>query len=333
MTLSKKERKQLQEGIDAFKNEDREAAHSVFLRLLRRHPENVKLLVYAAGTAPSRKQASFYLEKAQSIQPNSIAIEKVSRYIQHLPEEPGFTAASYSAAERRGISRLVKEVAETSPPWWKVALGTAGGALVIASGMLLIVLAYFAYLNILVPRQVDAQVVSLQSTVDAPPSYTRTAFLPSATPEMTVTPAATASPESTVTQTLTAVPSATASVLASKTALQYVPVEFMEYYQNTGKYMQQPVSISGQVVGFGEAMVDGELVFSLLLGVPPDEAVVDTVLSPLLILNIQPDPNLQINALVIIYGLGVEANEETYVQGMRWDGPVFQGSNLEFISP
>lgn len=333
MTFSRRESKQLQEGVDAFKRGDRKAAHSIFLHLLKKHPADFKLLVYTAGTAPSRKQASFYLEIAKSLQPDSSAIDKVSRYVQYLPEEPGFNAAPYSPAKSKGIGRLIKKAAETSPPWWKVALGTSGGALLIAGGMLLVVLAYFVYLNILVPRQVDAQVVALQSTINVPLSYTRTVLLPSATPEITEPPAATASPDPTVTKTLTTVPSATVTLTESNPILEYAPVDFMEYYLDPGKYVDQPLTISGQIVGFGEALVNGELVFSLQLGVAPEEASDDTVLSPLLVLNLQPDPNLQINALVIISGLGAEANDEILVQGMRWDGPVFQGNSLEFINP
>jgi len=334
MTLSEKASKQLQEGIDAFKNGDRKAAYSIFLRLLKKYPENVTLLVYAAGSAPTRVQAAFYLEKAQSLQPNSPAIEKVSLYIQQLPEEQRIKATAVSPGERRWASRLIKEIAETSPPWWKMALGTTGGALLIAGGMLLLVLAYFVYLNILVPRQVAAQVVALQSTIDAAPS-TSTPIAPhtSPSPEMDVVPSATASPGATVTQTQTAVPTGTATVPAPAATLYFAPVELLDYYRNPGKYTDQPVSISGQVVGFGEAAVDGKLVFALQLGVSPDQVSLDTVLSPLLVLNIPPDPGIQINALVKISGLGAEAKEEILLQGVRWDGPIFQGSSLEFISP
>jgi hypothetical protein len=334
MTLSESDRKKLREGISTFKGGDRRAAHTIFLHLLEKYPEDVTILVYAAGTAPTRAEAITYLERAQTLKPDSSAIKKVYVYIQNLPEEPEPEVAHHGAVESRWLGRVRRQIAIASPPWWKIALGTAGGALVIAVSMLLLVLAYFVYLNILVPRQVTAQVKSLQSTVVTDPlayAISTTAVSPSL--DISTAPSIALSPSVTVTLTPTASPSATATLPSPEPSLEYAPVSFMEYYQDPGKYVAKPLAISGQVVGFGEALVNGELVFSIQLGMNPGEALADTAISPLLILNIAPDPNLQINDLVIISGLGAQAAEEILIHGVHWDGPIFQGSSLKFINP
>lgn len=310
----------MRQGIAEMKGGNRAAAHAIFLQVVQKAPRFVPGLVYAGVTAEDEKQTESFLRAAQQITPGHPAVRRGWEWLQSRRKTRP-VHRQQDTPRTTWVARSLTAGASKKPKWWAIAGGTLVMIMGVFTVFLMIVLATFYYLNFLRPGAPggfqytlhDALTVAPPSMTPRPsasPSITAT-FIPSPTASCTLTPTAHISP------TVTLPP-------AKATELAYPPVSFLQYHAAPQNYIGKTLQLSGEIVWFGDASLDGESIFALLLGPLPDEPLQENqVIQPVLVLGIAPDPDFDLESVLTVYGIGGEDMETLLVQGVDWNGMVF----------
>lgn len=308
------------EGIAAMKRGERSEAHRLFQQMVARNPNDPVALVFASVTAPEERQSEALLRAAHKIDPAHPAVRHGWKWLaarrktqQRQPPQNHWSSRDLESKPAR-------------PKTWLIAAGTLGLIFTILAFFLILVMGTFYYLNVLQPQAQaafpntsTAAAITLQSATPIP-TYTR--FV-TASPTLTRTP----QPTATLRPTRTLTPTITLSA-AEATDLAYPPVQFNDFLSDPDRFTSQSLRLTGMVVGFGEARLNGQMTFALLLGPPPDQLPGEGIVSPLLVLGIAPDAAFDLEVIVTVYGLGGEQMDSLTVQGVSWDGPVLLGEGI-----
>jgi hypothetical protein len=311
------------QGIAAMKSGDRAEAHRLFKEMLRLNAQDPVGLVFAGVTAPNTRQTEKYLRAAQKIDPNHPAVRHGWKWLQaHRKAIPPQNNLPSS-----WVARNLGKNISNQPNIWLISAGTLVLIMGILAFFLALVLGTFYYLNVLRPATQLAQfptedpvpVVVIHSATFTPrpePTLTATA---------TITP--TQSPTNTRSPTQTHIPTASHTPIPP-TNRAYAPVTYNDYTSDPQQYAGKTLRLTGTVVGFGEARLNGKMAFALLLGPAPGEEQVADIYTPLVVLGIAPDPAFELDKMITIYGLGGESMDALSVQGVKWNGPVLLGERF-----
>ena len=113
--------------------------------------------------------------------------------------------------------------------------------------------------------------------------------------------------------------------------LEYSEVSLALLLEYPGVYTDKKLKIEGQIISFGEVSTLGGLQFGVQIIPLNDGLEEDQFWTPVLVLNLPPDPLFELNKPLRIYALGAENVNNIRVQELYWDAPILLAVSYEIM--
>ena len=113
--------------------------------------------------------------------------------------------------------------------------------------------------------------------------------------------------------------------------LEYNEISLALLLEYPAVYTDKKIILEGQIISFGEVSTPAGLQFGVQIIPLDDGSEEEQFWSPVLVLNLPPDPLFELNKPLRIYAVGMENENNIYVQELYWNAPILLAASYEIL--